>query len=152
MERAKSVQLALEQKFREEKEEYKAILEIYNSQINLDLSKGMDGLMELYKEIEKHTSKIKEIEQVMVPLKKEWETLRDRLPVEEKKSLQKEVDEVKSLLVELMAVQKKSEEMLNNENTTIAKDRTNIRQQRAAMEAYNISTSADKPKFYDKKK
>ncbi|MEM8836270.1 MAG: flagellar export chaperone FlgN [Planctomycetota bacterium] len=129
---------------------YESLDELGAKQADLIEQGSGAELLSLIQQRERVVGEITRLNAELSPLAGSWETLRDRLPEDDAKSIAERVERV-GLLVERIRVRdERDTERLNRARQRVSDELRTLSSRRTAAAAYGAQPGADTPRFQDR--
>lgn len=145
------VMAALSKGFDEQINAYGQLLELSRQEAASIETGDIDALNDLLTRKQAVVADITRRDVALAPVKERWEAVRTQLSEDRKSGLQDRADELKTLLQELLAVEKKNETALVSQRDDINEKLSQLRARKTAHGAYQ-QNAPQSPRFFDKRK
>lgn len=127
---------------------YRTLLGLTKRQTLQIAEENLDGFMLLLEEKKKVIKEIGDIEQTTIPLREYWETHKEDISEGTRIELRSVVDEIRTILEELLALEAKSQRELGLAKEVLAEEMRQVGVGQQAMRSYKHGADQN-PRFMD---
>jgi len=127
---------------------YRTLLDLAKKQTQEIAGKNLDAFMQTLEEKKKVITEIGDIELATIPLRESWEAHKDTASEETRAKLRSVVDEIRTVLEELLQIESASQQRLGITKDMVEEELRQISTGTRAMSSYK-GKPACKPRFMD---